>query len=167
MLQPADLLLLDEPTNDLDIPTLEVLEDSLTDFPGALVLVTHDRYLLDRVATGVLGLDGQGGAQLYADYWQWQEAGQALPKPEKKEPPPKPAPAKKKLTYLEAREWEQMEPLILEAESELESIRAEMHSPEVASDATRLHLCYQNLQSAEARVQALYARWAELEAKQQ
>jgi ATP-binding cassette subfamily F protein uup len=172
MLQPADLLLLDEPTNDLDIPTLEVLEDSLTDFPGALVLVTHDRYLLDRVATGVLGLDGQGGAQLYADYWQWQEAGQvgqghALPKPEKKDPLPKPAPGKKKLSYLEAREWEQMEPLILEAERELESIRAEMHSPEVVSDAPRLQVCYQNLQSAESRVEALYARWAELEAKQQ
>jgi ATP-binding cassette subfamily F protein uup len=58
-----------------------------------------------------------------------------------------------------------MEPLILEAERELESIRAEMHSPEVVSDAPRLHLCYQNLQSAEARVQALYARWAELESK--
>ena len=74
MLQPADLLLLDEPTNDLDIPTLEVLEDSLTEFPGALVLVTHDRYLLDRVSTVVLGLDGQGGAQLFADYWQWEQA---------------------------------------------------------------------------------------------
>ncbi len=81
MLQPADLLLLDEPTNDLDIPTLEVLEDSLTDFPGALVLVTHDRYLLDRVSTAVLGLDGQGGAQLYADYWQWEEASQPAPNP--------------------------------------------------------------------------------------
>jgi ATP-binding cassette subfamily F protein uup len=167
MLQPADLLLLDEPTNDLDIPTLEVLEDSLTDFPGALVLVTHDRYLLDRVATAVLGLDGQGGAQLYADYWQWEEAAQVLPKPEKKEPPPKPAPAKKKLSYLEAREWEQMEPLILEAERQLESIRADMHSPEVVSDAPRLHVCYQELQAAESRVQSLYVRWAELEAKQQ
>src|ERR1700710_917104 len=85
MLRPADLLLLDEPTNDLDIPTLEVLEDSLTDFPGALVLVTHDRYLLDRVSTAVLGLDGQGGAQLFADYWQWEQAKVEAPKPAKKE----------------------------------------------------------------------------------
>lgn len=60
MLQEADLLLLDEPANDLDIPTLEVLEESLLEFPGAMVLVTHDRFLLDRVATVVLGLDGRG-----------------------------------------------------------------------------------------------------------
>ena len=59
MLEPADVLLLDEPTNDLDIPTLEILEESLLEFSGALVLVTHDRYLLDRVSTIVLGLDGR------------------------------------------------------------------------------------------------------------
>ena len=73
MLEPADLLLLDEPTNDLDIPTLEILEESLLEFPGAMVLVTHDRYLLDRVATVVLGLDGKGGAERFADYSQWNE----------------------------------------------------------------------------------------------
>src|SRR6202011_4330487 len=72
MLEPADVLLLDEPTNDLDIPTLEILEESLLEFPGALVLVTHDRYLLDRVSTIVLGLDGQGGAERCADYSQWE-----------------------------------------------------------------------------------------------
>src|SRR6202050_502422 len=71
MLQPADVLLLDEPTNDLDIPTLEVLEESLLEFRGALVLVTHDRYLLDRISTIVLGLDGLGGAERFADYSQW------------------------------------------------------------------------------------------------
>ena len=55
MLQPADVLLLDEPTNDLDIPTLDILEESLLEFRGSLVLVTHDRYMLDRVSTVVLG----------------------------------------------------------------------------------------------------------------
>src|SRR5262249_11461117 len=93
MLQPADLLLMDEPTNDLDIPTLEVLEDSLTEFPGALVLVTHDRYLLDRVSTAVLGLDGEGGAQLYADYWQWEQAQLGV-RPAKQEKPAAEAPAR-------------------------------------------------------------------------
>jgi len=171
MLQPADLLLLDEPTNDLDIPTLEVLEESLMEFPGALVLVTHDRYLLDRVSTVVMGLDGQGAATIYSDYWQWEAAqGRDLPKPEKtaaaSAPSARPASAKKKLSYLEAREWERMETQILEAERELEEIHAEMQSPEVVSDGPRLEACYAKLQSAETRVAGLYARWAELEAKQ-
>jgi ATP-binding cassette subfamily F protein uup len=162
------LLLLDEPTNDLDIPTLEVLEESLSEFPGALVLVTHDRYMLDRVSTAVLGLDGLGGAEVYADYWQWEAAqGRVAPKPEK-EPtvPTRPAQAKRKLSYLEAREWQQMETRILEAEAELEAVRAEMQAPHVVSDGIRLHACYQRLQAVEARVAELYARWAELEAKQ-
>src|SRR4051812_3039545 len=168
MLQPADLLLMDEPTNDLDIPTLEVLEDSLTEFAGALVLVTHDRYLLDRVSTIVLGLDGQGGAQMFADYWQWEQA-QLSSKPVKQEKvaaAPQRDSGKKKLSYLEAREWEAMEAKILAAEQNLEAIRAEMQSPDVVSDAARLHDCYVQMQSAEAAVELLYARWAELEQKQ-
>src|SRR5205823_9980013 len=72
MLQRADVLLLDEPTNDLDIPTLQILEESLLEFRGSLVLVTHDRYLLDRVSTVVLGLDGNGRAESFADYLQWE-----------------------------------------------------------------------------------------------
>ncbi len=72
MLEPADVLLLDEPTNDLDIPTLEILEESLLAFQGALVLVTHDRYMLDRVSNVVLGLDGEGTAERFADYGQWE-----------------------------------------------------------------------------------------------
>jgi ATP-binding cassette subfamily F protein uup len=168
MLQPADVLLLDEPTNDLDIPTLEVLEDSLIDFAGALVLVTHDRYLLDRVCTVVLGLDGRGGAQLFADYWQWEQAKMVqadVPKAAKQET--RSQPVKRKLSYHEAREWEQMETRILEAEQQVEAIRVEMHSPEVVSDGPRLQACYARLQPAEESVHALYARWAELEAKQQ
>src|SRR4051812_48595614 len=168
MLQPADLLLMDEPTNDLDIPTLEVLEDSLTEFAGALVLVTHDRYLLDRVSTVVLGLDGQGGAQMFADYWQWEQA-QLSSKPVKQEKvatAPQRDSGKKKLSYLEAREWEAMEARILHAEQELEAIRAEMQSPDVVSDAARLHDCYVKMQQAESAVESLYARWAELEQKQ-
>src|SRR5438270_4972586 len=73
MLQAADVLLLDEPTNDLDIPTLEILEESLLEYRGALVLVTHDRYLLDRVSTVVLGRDGMGKAERFAHHSQWEE----------------------------------------------------------------------------------------------
>ncbi|MEO8593361.1 MAG: ABC-F family ATP-binding cassette domain-containing protein [Candidatus Solibacter sp.] len=172
MLQPADLLLLDEPTNDLDIPTLEVLEDSLTEFAGALVLVTHDRYLLDRVSTAVLGLDGRGATQMYADYWQWEQAGMRQPEPGKAAKQEngstaKSAPVKKKLSYLEAREWEQMEVKIMEAEQAAEAIRTEMQSPEVVSDGPRLQACFGRLQPAEHLVHQLYERWAELEAKLQ
>jgi ATP-binding cassette subfamily F protein uup len=169
MLAPADLLLMDEPTNDLDIPTLEVLEDSLTEFTGALVLVTHDRYLLDRVCTAVLGLDGQGGAGLFADYWQWEQARVPVQRVEKVAAPvktPAPATGKKKLSYLEAREWEGMEARVLEAEQKVEELRAAMQAPDVVSDGARLQEIYQRLQAAEVRVEELYARWAELEGKQ-
>ena len=89
MLRPADLLLLDEPTNDLDIPALEVLEDSLAEFPGALVLVSHDRELMDRLCTEVVGLDGRGGAAMYASVGQWLAAYERAtepPKPARAEP---------------------------------------------------------------------------------
>jgi ATP-binding cassette subfamily F protein uup len=168
MLQPADVLLLDEPTNDLDIPTLEVLEESLTDFPGALVLVTHDRYMLDRVSTVVLGLNGEGGAEVYADYSQWEQARAVKPaRIQKDRPEANPTAPKKKLGYLDAREWEQMEQRILEAEQALEAARAALQSPEVVSDGVALQQRYAEMQAAEAEVEKLYARWAELEAKVQ
>ncbi|MBV9505754.1 MAG: ABC-F family ATP-binding cassette domain-containing protein [Acidobacteriia bacterium] len=165
ILQTADVLLLDEPTNDLDIPTLEVLEDSLLDFPGAVVLVTHDRYLLDRVSTVVIGLGGgQGG--MFADYSQWegwrseQSAPKAVPKQRQVSPVQT---AKRKLSYLEQREWDAMESNILAAE---EAVAAWQHQiQENSSDAKRLHEAYESLQLAQVRVENLYARWAELEAK--
>ena len=167
MLQTADVLLLDEPTNDLDIPTLEVLEESLLDFPGALVLVSHDRYLLDRVSTLVIGLDGGAGG-VFADYSQW-EASRADPAIDRAAPPKEPRSAaslpgpKKKLSYLEQREWDRMEDKILEAEQELAEWQQEVQ--EAASDAKRLVGAYQKLQDAQARVEELYTRWAELEGK--
>src|SRR5213593_2903043 len=105
MLQPADVLLLDEPTNDLDIPTLEILEESLSEFRGALVLVTHDRYMMDRVSTVVLGLDGLGGSEVFADYSQWedwQRTREAKPAAVRTQPA-RTAAGKKKLSYIEAR----------------------------------------------------------------
>jgi len=170
MVRPADLLLLDEPTNDLDIPTLELLEENLMDFPGALVLVTHDRYMLDRVSTFVLGLDGEGGAQVYADYSQWEQDRQSRPSRKtdavrEERAQPAPAPAKKKLSYIEQREWEQMETRILEAEAELERYQSALQDPQVASDGMALQRTYEQVQSAQSRVDDLYARWAELEAK--
>ncbi len=165
MLATADVLLLDEPTNDLDIPTLEVLEESLLEFAGAVVLVSHDRYLLDRVSTMVIGLNGGEGG-IFADYSQW-EASRTEPQqgPAAKEPRP-PAPEegpKKKLAYLEQREWDAMEAKILEAERDLAAWQRELQ--EGASDAKRVKEAYEELQKAQRRVEDLYARWAELEAK--
>jgi ATP-binding cassette subfamily F protein uup len=166
MLAEADVLLLDEPTNDLDIPTLEVLEDSLLEFSGAVVLVSHDRYLLDRVSTVVIGLDGGEGG-VFADYSQW-EASRSEPAAERtvaKEPrlPASPDGPKKKLAYLEQREWDGMEEKILEAEQDLAAWQRELQ--EAASDAKRLTIAYDKLQVAQRCVEDLYARWAELEAK--
>ena len=93
MLKPADLLLLDEPTNDLDIPAMEVLEESLSEFPGALVLVSHDRDLMDRLCTEVLGLDGRGSNALFGSVGQWLAAYERAATEEKKQEAKAAAPA--------------------------------------------------------------------------
>lgn len=168
MLAPADVLLLDEPTNDLDIPTLEVLEESLLDFPGAIVLVSHDRYLLDRVSTVVIGLDGGAGG-VFADYSQWEAFRNepAAPKAIVKESRPGASiglsggETKKKLSYLQQREWDSMEGKILEAEQELAACQRDLQA--FASDANRVAEAYERTQAAQRRVDELYARWAELE----
>jgi ATP-binding cassette subfamily F protein uup len=175
MLQPADLLLLDEPTNDLDIPTLEILEESLLEYTGALVLVTHDRYMLDRVSTMVLGLDGRGGAEAFADYLQWEEwqaeskqparaeqDGSATAKPAKAAE----SSARKKLSYLEAREFATIEQRIAQAEETLQQKRAAAEDPSIASDAALLLSTHAEMEEAQKAVDELYSRWAELEAKQ-
>jgi ATP-binding cassette subfamily F protein uup len=177
MLQPADVLLLDEPTNDLDIPTLEILEESLLEFRGALGLVTHDRYMLDRVSTIVLGLDGFGGAEQFGDYSQWEawqeERGKArergaaantkLPGPAHPSAAP---PLKKKLSYLEAREYSTIEQRIAEAEELVKRKQAALEDPGIVSDAPRLVEAHAELEQAQKAVDALIERWAELEEKQ-
>jgi ATP-binding cassette subfamily F protein uup len=169
MLQTADLLILDEPTNDLDIPTLEVLEDNLVEFPGALVLVTHDRLLLDRVSTSILALgEPDGRVGLYADYTQWENE-RAASSPAARRAPPKAAPGRpvprEKLSYREKREWEQMEATILAAEERRTACERAAADPAIASDAGAVHARYTELEAAQAEVDRLYARWAELEAK--
>ncbi|HVT04967.1 MAG TPA: ABC-F family ATP-binding cassette domain-containing protein [Thermoanaerobaculia bacterium] len=168
MLQPADLLILDEPTNDLDIPTLDVLEESLLDFPGALVLVTHDRYLIDRISTQILALDGRGGTEMFADYGQW-EANRRTSGPVRKNEPGdrggNDKPKTKKLTFKEQREWEEMERTLHGAEGRLEEARRRAEDPSVATDAHALHSRFAELAAVQSEVDHLYARWAELEAK--
>lgn len=174
MLQPADLLLLDEPTNDLDIPTLEILEESLLEFRGSLVLVTHDRYLLDRVSSVVLGLDGQGGAETFADYGQWEAwqeerkrvqnrtdaSSRAIPIPSTPS-----VPTQKKFSYLEAREYADIEQRVTEAEQRLKNKRAALEDPAIASDGPMLIAAHTEMEAAQEDVDTLYARWAELQEK--
>ncbi|HKC01374.1 MAG TPA: ATP-binding cassette domain-containing protein, partial [Terriglobales bacterium] len=171
MLQPADILLLDEPTNDLDIPTLEILEESLIDFPGSLVLVTHDRYMLDRVSSVVLGLNGKGGADSFADYGQWEAWQAQRAKSEKTAAAPSQngatpaAPSKKKLSYLEAREYATIEQRVEEAEQLVQAKRAELEDPANATDASHLLSAQAALDAAQHALDNLYTRWAELEKK--
>jgi len=163
MLQPADLLVLDEPTNDLDISTLEVLEDSLLDFPGALVLVTHDRYLIDRVSTSILALGDRGNAEYFADYQQWQDNRPRTVPRDATAPPPKPRP--KRLSYKDQREYDGIEAAVHTAESRLAAATAAASDPAIAADAALLQQRFADVTAAQSEVDRLYARWAELEAK--
>jgi len=177
MLQPADVLLLDEPTNDLDIPTLEILEESLLEYRGALVLVTHDRYMLDRVSTIVLGLDGLGGAERFADYSQWdawQRPRQTKGNPNLSSGPrrssaaasPQTSVGKKKLSYIEGRELATIEERIAEAERQVDAKRAALEDPAITGDAALLRETCVQMEEAQKTIDNLYARWAELEQKQ-
>ncbi len=175
MLTPADVLILDEPTNDLDIPSLEVLEQSLEEFPGALVLVTHDRFMLDRLSTDILGLDGKGGHALLTDYEQyqnWRAAGAraaSLPLEVKAAAGGAPAAAtknpRKKLTLGEQKEYDGMEKRILDAEAVVQRWHKQMEDPGVMMDHKKLAEVCDKMHAAQEAVAGLYARWEELEAK--
>jgi ATP-binding cassette subfamily F protein uup len=177
MLEPADLLLLDEPTNDLDIATLEILEESLLEYTGALVLVTHDRYMLDRVSTVVLGLDGRGGSERFSDYSQWEQwrgvkveeaiapgaTGKAVASATSTAAPA--AGGKKKLSYLEAREFAGIEEAVEAAEDRLQAAREALERQDVVTDAAKLTAALAEMEAAQTAADDLYARWAELTEK--
>lgn len=175
MRQPADILLLDEPTNDLDIASLDVLEASLLDFPGALVLVTHDRYLLDRVCHRLLGFGGKSGVTYYADYEQWLndlpevKTEQRWKKNKGKTTKP---PSQKinqnnegKLSYLDQREYDQIEEIIAAEDNRLKQLQKKMELPEIVSNPEALTQCWQEVEAAQIEVERLYNRWDELEEK--
>lgn len=191
LLEPADVLILDEPTNDLDLPTLEALESALLEFPGALVLVTHDRFLLDRVSTGILGLHG-GTFGFYADIAQWeadrkkmakvkpqaaasassqassQVSSQAFSQTSNDAATAASAPRVKKtvrLSYMDQRDWDQMEGNISKAEERLQQAQAKAGDSTIAASPGRLSEAFKELEAAQADVDRLYARWSELEAK--
>ena len=167
MLKPADILLLDEPTNDLDITTLEVLEQSLSEFPGAIVLITHDRFLLDRLSHLLLYLDNQGGIEFFSDFFQWQSYYEEIKtknlssqnKREKK----KEIKEKKKFSKANQTELNRIEKKIEKAEAKLSSFQKQLDDPDIQSNYESLEEIYKNVEDAKIAVEQLYQRWEELE----
>ena len=164
MLQPADILLLDEPTNDIDIPTLDMLEESLMEFHGAIVLITHDRLLLDNLSDRLLCLDGRGRAEFFADHDQWLAAKNARDAREAAASrPPRSEKAKpRRLPAREQNELNRMEADIEKAEAAAADIRRQLEDPAIAADAERLGALYARLEAAQAATARLYERWEQL-----
>ncbi|MCH7839987.1 MAG: ABC-F family ATP-binding cassette domain-containing protein [Planctomycetes bacterium] len=171
MLQPADVLVLDEPTNDLDITSLDVLEESLIDFAGAIVLVTHDRFMLERVCTEILGLDGLGRVGRYVDCAQWQAAQARIARGKEdvsgrsKSKKSKRRAAGGGLATREKTELRDIEATILEAEDRVEQRVRAAEDPAVGGDHVEAQKRWQELVSARKQVETLYARWQELEGR--
>jgi ATP-binding cassette subfamily F protein uup len=164
MLRPANVLVLDEPTNDLDMSTLNMLEEVLTEFQGAVIIVSHDRYFLDNVSEQILAFDSFHKFHTFSELSQWElwresQIKAAININKSKERPR----ADKKLGYKELRELESMEANILEREAKIESLQSEMALSEVQSNANRLMEITQSLNSLQLEVEKLYLRWAELE----
>jgi ABC transport system ATP-binding/permease protein len=176
-LQDANLLILDEPTNDLDLVTLQVLESVLADYAGCVLLVTHDRFFLDKVATGLIVFEGKGmlhrhagGYELYRRLREQREAEAAAAAPAARSRaaaavPTRPADGPRKLSYKERKELDGMEAAILKAEERREEIAARLAEPSLYSSAPEeIARVTAEFNAASQAVEALYARWAELEA---
>ncbi|MEZ0390877.1 MAG: ABC-F family ATP-binding cassette domain-containing protein [Pseudobdellovibrionaceae bacterium] len=170
MLEPASVLVLDEPTNDLDLDTLNILEEALKDFPGAVILVTHDRYFMDQVATEILAFPHGGGQiQKFADYLQWEawqteqtsrdQANALAAKNSEANLKEK----SKKLSFKEKFELENMESKILELEQSLAKMESDAQSPEIVANASKVQDLFEKIHSTQKQIEALYSRWAELE----
>jgi ATP-binding cassette subfamily F protein uup len=175
MLQPANVLVLDEPTNDLDLATLDVLEDALKSFDGAVLLVTHDRYFLDQVTTQILafhtrpGEEGQLTSLAGLAQWEAWHATQTTTERASRGAEPSAAAGAaakpRKLSFKEQRDWETIEGRIQEAEGRLAALEAECEQPDVASNATRLLELQAQMTAMRPEIDALYARWSELETR--
>ncbi len=167
MLQPTVLLLLDEPANDLASPTLETLEASLLDFPGALVLITHDRCMLDRICNSLLALGDPLQTALFADYTQWQASLKppVLTPSKAKSIEEPPRPSKSKLTYLEKKEYAELDPKLLQLEQELKRLTHLLDTPAIAQNHEQLIETGQAIHLVETQIEQLYLRWEELDQK--
>jgi ATP-binding cassette subfamily F protein uup len=173
--QPSNLLVMDEPTNDLDVETLELLEELLGEYPGTLLLVSHDRDFLDNVVTSTLVMEGNGrvGDYVggYSDWLRQRPASSiaataaAVSKPAPVAVAPVPAAAKRKLSYKDARELEQMPARIEMLEQRVAAMTAEINEPAFYQrDSAAITAHNVALAAVQAELDAAYARWAELDA---
>jgi ATP-binding cassette subfamily F protein uup len=172
--QPANLLILDEPTNDLDIETLEVLEDLLLDYEGTLLLVSHDRAFLNNVVTSTLILDGSGNVTEYiGGYDDWRKQIEAIPTSSSRsknetavqtESKPDAKPAARKLSYHEKRELEELPGRIEVLETEGRELHQKMEDPAFyQQDGEVITNAVKRLEEIQAELSKLYHRWGELE----
>ena len=172
--QPSNLLVMDEPTNDLDVETLELLEELLADYPGTLLLVSHDRDFLDNVVTSTIVMEGAGRiGEFVGGYSDWQRQasllpGQATATRPQAAPPPKPAtaapPAKSRLSFKDARELEQLPARIEMLEMQVAAFTARMADPGYYQrDAAAITADNTELATAQAGLDAAYLRWEQLE----
>jgi ATP-binding cassette subfamily F protein uup len=168
MLLPANVLILDEPTNDLDLQTLNVLQDTLLDFKGAVILVTHDRFFLDQVTNDIFAFPGDGSGEInrFADYIQWEtwfrSRGGSTAAAEVPAPKAEAAGPKKKLSFKEKFELENMEKTIQAAEAELEKLQVATTAAAVGSQTKTLFV---EMEALQKQIDGLYSRWTELESK--
>jgi ATP-binding cassette subfamily F protein uup len=174
--RPANLLVMDEPTNDLDIDTLELLEEYVADFPGTLLLVSHDRMFLDHVATSLLVFEGQGLVREfvggYSDWLSFSAAQQAATAAVTRAPaaPVQPESARtaaksRKLSYKDQRELDALPELLQRLESEKERMEAELSDTAIyRGDPQALAQRLERLATLGTDIEAAYARWSELEA---
>ncbi len=165
MLEPADILLLDEPTNDLDIDTLQVLEESLEDFPGAVVLVTHDRFMLDRLSSIILGFDQEGKSTFFASYQQWEEFSKENSEEQFNKKGKNSVSGIKRATQAEQKELTKLERQIEKLEKIIADFKNKIKEPEIIKNIPELEkLCYE-LHQKEKDLSLLVEKWAEISAK--
>lgn len=173
MKQPADLLILDEPTNNLDLPSLEVLEESLLEFPGAVILVSHDRVMNLAVPNLILALDGKGSAHYFADLDQWEffqeEQEQAQSKKEKAAVKQQEAngPKRSGLSTGEKKELLEIADKIEKAESKVVALQKDLEDPKHGSDHNALISIQNDIDKAQKEVERLYQRWEDLEQRKE
>ncbi|MCB9073210.1 MAG: ABC-F family ATP-binding cassette domain-containing protein [Bdellovibrionaceae bacterium] len=168
LLQPADVLILDEPTNDLDIDTIEILEETLRAFPGLVLVVSHDRYFLSQLCDRFLALDGQGAWNMYAEMEQWLREKSTRSSSTQDTISAKKEESKKKvkLSYKDKLRLETIEQDIQQAESDLEQASEKLSNPDVIMDHIKLQEATASVALLQKKVDDLYALWSELEAKQ-